>query len=62
MFRALVGGLKEKYRVVFDYPKGKVESFTVTARSFPQALSQATQLRRVKYVPSEVDIAKRGKG
>ena len=61
VFRALVGGLKEKYRVVFDYPKGKIESFTVTARSFPQALSQATQLRRVKYVPSEVDIAKSGK-
>ena len=62
VFRALVGGLKEKYRVVFDYPKGKNEAFTVTARSFPQALSQATQLRRVKYVPSEVDIAKSGKG
>ena len=61
VFRALVGGLKEKYRVIFNYPKGKIESFTVTARSFPQALSQATQLRRVKYVPSEVDVAKVGK-
>ena len=61
VLRALVGGLKEGYTVKFDYPKGKSESFTVTARSFPQALSQATQLRRVKYVPSEVDIAKRGK-
>jgi len=61
VFRALVGGLKEKYRVVFNYRKGKDESFTVTARSFPQALSQATQLRRVKYVPSEVDVAKVGK-
>jgi len=61
VFRALIGGMKEKYRVVFNYRKGKDESFTVTARSFPQALSQATQLRRVKYVPSEVDVAKVGK-
>lgn len=60
VFRALVGGIKEAFRVVFDYPKGPSEAFTVTARSFPQALSQATQLRRIKYVPSEVDIVKRG--
>jgi len=61
VFHALIGGIKEEYRVKFDYKKGPSETFTVTARSFPQALSQATQLRRVKYVPSEVDIAKRGK-
>jgi len=59
VFRALVGGIKEGYKIVFDYPKGPSETFTVTARSFPQALSQAQQLRRVKYVPSEVDVSKR---
>jgi len=59
VFRALMGGTEEGYRVIFDYPKGPSETFTVKARSFPQALSQAQQKRRVKYVPSEVDIAKR---
>jgi len=61
VFHALIGGIKEEYRVKFDYKKGPSETFTVTARSFPQALQQAQQKRRVKYVPSEVDIAKRGK-
>ncbi len=60
IFRALVGGKSEGYRVKFDYPKGKSEIFTVKARSFPQALSQAQGLRRVRHVPSEVDIAKKG--
>lgn len=62
IFRALVGGIKEGYRITFKYPKGSNETFTVTARSFPQALSQAQQLRRIKYVPSEVDISKRRRG
>ena len=62
VFRALVGGMKEEYRVIFDYPKGPSETFTVTARSFPQALTQAQQKRRIKrWVPSEVDIAKVGR-
>jgi len=59
VFHALIGGIKEEYRVKFDYPKGPSETFTVTARSFPQALTQAQGLRRIKrWVPSEVDIAK----
>ncbi len=59
IFKALVGGISENYIIVFDYPKGKTETFTVKARSFPQALSQAQGLRRNRrHVPLEVDIRK----
>jgi len=50
-------GPKEKYRVKFTYPRGPGETFTVEARSYPEAMNRAQRARRGnRYQPSLVDL------